>query len=114
MILPQNNMTEWYWSGSLHTGKVCSQRLDHHSQQETQAIAALIHQHCQQLYPVSWAALTKEQYEIDDQDDLNDLQVKIAEWTELLHYAKSTGETHVSIRSAIDDGTKPTAWSLKK
>jgi len=67
MILPQNTMTEWYWSGSLHAfARVCSQRLDHHSQQETQAIAALIHQHCQQLYPISWAALTKEQYKIDD------------------------------------------------
>ena len=59
MILPQNTMT----SSTVRVVLLCwvrSQRLDHHSQQETQAIAALIHQHCQQLYPVSWAALTKE------------------------------------------------------
>ena len=61
IVLPQTMMTEWFWSGSLHAfARVCNQRLNHNAQQETQAIAACIHQHCSQLYPVSWDALTKE------------------------------------------------------
>ena len=61
MVLPQTLMTEWYWSGSLYAfARVCNQRLDRNTQQETQTIAAHIHKHCSDLFPHSWAALTKE------------------------------------------------------
>lgn len=58
MALPQTMLTEWYWSGSLHAfGRVCKQRLDPHSQLETQEIAQAINDNCREWFPVSWAAL---------------------------------------------------------
>ena len=40
MILPQNTMTEWIWSGSLYAfARVCNLRLDSHTQKETQQVA---------------------------------------------------------------------------
>jgi thymidylate synthase (FAD) len=48
VILPQTMMTEWFWSGSLHAfARVCRQRLDPHSQEETQVIAADINSFCE-------------------------------------------------------------------
>ena len=59
MILPQTMMTEWYWSGSLQAfARVCKQRLDDHTQEETQVIAGLIQERAAALFPVSWEALT--------------------------------------------------------
>ena len=59
MILPQTMMTEWYWSGSLQAfARVCNQRLDAHSQEETQDIARQIQEHALPLFPVSWVALS--------------------------------------------------------
>jgi thymidylate synthase (FAD) len=59
MILPQTMMTEWYWSGSLQAfARVCNQRLDDHSQEETRWIAAKIQEHALPLFPVSWMALS--------------------------------------------------------
>lgn len=59
-VLPQTMMTEWYWSGSLHAfARVCKQRLDPHSQEETQEVAAMIYQNCQKLFPNSWVALNE-------------------------------------------------------
>jgi|TARA_B110000444_G_scaffold52330_1_gene48302 thymidylate synthase (FAD) len=59
MILPQTMMTEWWWSGSLHAfARVCNQRLDHHSQEETQVIARAIQDHAINYFPVSWMALS--------------------------------------------------------
>jgi len=58
MILPQNTMTEWYWTGSLmFFARVCKQRLDAHVQQETQEVAKMIDGICADLFPVSWNAL---------------------------------------------------------
>lgn len=58
MILPQNMMTEWYWTGSLmFWARVCKQRLDPHAQQETREVAVGISQICQGLFPRSWIAL---------------------------------------------------------
>lgn len=58
MILPQNMMTEWYWTGSLmFWSRVCAQRLDSHAQQETQEIARHIYHICANMFPVSWKAL---------------------------------------------------------
>ena len=58
MILPQNMMTEWYWTGSLmFFTRVCKLRLDPHAQQETREIAEQIAEIVAPLFPVSWSAL---------------------------------------------------------
>lgn len=58
MILPQNTMTEWIWSGTLFAfAKMCNLRLDSHTQKETQEIAKMIHTTASNLFPVSWKAL---------------------------------------------------------
>lgn len=58
MILPQNMMTEWYWTGSLmFFCRVCRERLDPHAQQETREIAERIAELIAPLFPVSWSAL---------------------------------------------------------
>jgi thymidylate synthase (FAD) len=58
MILPQNTMTNWIWSGSLMAfARVCKLRLDSHAQQETSEVAGHIATEMGQLFPVSWAAL---------------------------------------------------------
>lgn len=58
MVLPQNTMTEWYWTGSLmFWTRVCRQRLDAHAQAETQQVALLVSQHMRKLFPVSWDVL---------------------------------------------------------
>lgn len=58
MILPQNTMTEWIWTGSmLAFHRVCKQRLDPHAQAETREVAVAIDKECEGLYPISWSAL---------------------------------------------------------
>lgn len=58
MVLPQNTMTEWIWTGSLMAfARVCRQRLDPHAQQETQDVAKMSQDVIQPLYPHSWKAL---------------------------------------------------------
>ena len=58
MILPQNMMTEWYWTGSLmFFTRVCKLRLDPHAQAETREIAEQIAEIVAPLFPVSWSAL---------------------------------------------------------
>lgn len=60
MILPQNMMTEWIWSGSLAAwGRVCKLRLDPHAQKETEEVAVHIDRHMANLFPVSWKELMK-------------------------------------------------------
>ena len=61
MILPQNTMTEWIWSGSLYAfARVCNLRLDSHTQKETQQVAKLISNRMKELFPVSWGVLVNE------------------------------------------------------
>jgi len=61
MMLPQNTMTEWWWTGSLmFFARVCKQRLDPHAQEETRHIAQLIHDHVPKEFTVSWKALMNE------------------------------------------------------
>ena len=61
MILPQNTMTEWIWSGSLYAfARVCNLRLDSHTQKETQEVAKLISSHMKELFPESWKVLVNE------------------------------------------------------
>lgn len=60
MVLPQNIMTEWYWSGTLGAfADMCNLRLDPHTQQETREVAQFINDIILQLFPLSWKALTK-------------------------------------------------------
>jgi len=58
MVLPQNAMTEWRWSGTLNA--FCDMlvlRLDKHTQAETREVAKLISQEIKSLFPVSHSAL---------------------------------------------------------
>lgn len=58
MILPQNMMTEWYWTGSLmFFCRVCRERLAPGAQLETREVAEQIAEIVAPLFPVSWAAL---------------------------------------------------------
>lgn len=60
MLLPQNTMTEWIWSGSLYAfARVCNLRLDSHTQLETQTVAKLIDSYMEDLFPESWKVLVK-------------------------------------------------------
>lgn len=58
MVLPQNTMTEWIWTGSLMAfARVCRERLQPSAQQETQDVAFEIERLLQPAFPVSWKAL---------------------------------------------------------
>ena len=58
MVLPQNIMTEWYWTGSLYAfSRICKLRLAKDAQWETRQIAQMINDECQKLFPISWEAL---------------------------------------------------------
>lgn len=58
MILPQNTMTEWIWSGSLAAfARVCKLRLDAHAQAETKEIAEHINNLVPEEFEHSWKAL---------------------------------------------------------
>ena len=58
MVLPQNMMTEWIWSGSLGAvADMCRLRLDPHTQEESQVIAQYVSRFMANLYPISWTAL---------------------------------------------------------
>lgn len=58
MILPQNMMTQWFWTGSLmFFHRVYKQRIDSHAQKETQEVAEQIGNICEELFPISWRAL---------------------------------------------------------
>lgn len=58
MILPQNTMTEWIWTGTLYAwARMCQLRMDSHTQKETQVVAQKIHEIMWDLFPVSWEFL---------------------------------------------------------
>lgn len=58
MVLPQNTMTEWIWSGSLAAfARVCKLRLDPHAQQETREVAQKINALVPEDFQHSWKAL---------------------------------------------------------
>jgi thymidylate synthase (FAD) len=60
MVLPQNTMTEWIWSGSLYAfARVCNQRLDAHAQKETRDVAVALDARLRVLFPVSWRHLVQ-------------------------------------------------------
>jgi len=60
IVLPANLMTEWYWSGSLDAfADMCKLRCTKDTQNETRIIADDINKVMNNLYPVSWGALTE-------------------------------------------------------
>tara|TARA_R110000751_G_scaffold271671_1_gene371888 strand:- start:345 stop:995 length:651 start_codon:yes stop_codon:yes gene_type:complete len=61
MVLPQNMMTSWFWSGSLYAfSRVCNLRLKEDAQEETREVAQHISDHCAVEFPISWKNLVKE------------------------------------------------------
>jgi len=61
MVLPQNMMTEWYWSGTLMAfARVCNLRCKDDTQAETREISWLIDDLAKNLFPTSWKALRYE------------------------------------------------------
>lgn len=64
MILPQNTMTEWIWTGSLYAwARVANLRLDPHAQKETRDVVQLISNEVEKLFPISWDALVHTEVE---------------------------------------------------
>lgn len=62
MVLPQNMMTEWVWTGSLAAfARVAGLRLAKDAQEETRVVVSHIAFHCGEIAPVSWAALAGQQ-----------------------------------------------------
>ena len=60
MILPQNTLTEWIWSGSLDAfTDVCNLRCKEDSQYETRLVADYIRSEMIKLFPASVEALIK-------------------------------------------------------
>ena len=60
-ILPQGCLVNWVWTGSLAAfARFYKQRTDPHAQVEVQLLAIQIGNIIQPLFPVSWAALTKD------------------------------------------------------
>lgn len=58
MVLPQNMMTEIYWTSNLYGfARVYNLRTEKTAQWETQQIAIMIGEHMEKLFPVSWKAL---------------------------------------------------------
>lgn len=61
MILPQNTMTEWYWSGTLGAFlDMLRLRLDPHTQKESRDVAQLIAAHVKEAFPVSYHAVLEQ------------------------------------------------------
>ena len=53
MILPQNTMTEWIWSGSVYAfSRVCNLRIKPNAQKETGRVAEQIVKHMQEHFPI--------------------------------------------------------------
>ncbi len=58
MILPQNMMTEWYWSGTVGAwAKMCNLRCKPDTQLETRTVANEVSNIMLRYFPVSWEAL---------------------------------------------------------
>jgi thymidylate synthase (FAD) len=71
MVLPQNMITEWYWTGSLYFwARVCKLRLDSHTQKESQIAAEQISEICSKLFPIAWRYLLP----IHDQESFEETQ----------------------------------------
>ena len=57
-ILPQDMVTEWYWTGSLTAfARVCRLRLSEDSQDETRQVAQEMNNYVKEHFPISWKYL---------------------------------------------------------
>ena len=62
MVLPQNMMTEWIWTGTLYAwARMCALRIDAHTQTETRVIAHNISDHLSEMFPTSWEFLMNQE-----------------------------------------------------
>ena len=60
MVLPQNMMTEWWWTGSLAAwARVCNLRLDPHTQEETRDVVQTMYNRLLSRFPNALPALMK-------------------------------------------------------
>ena len=60
MILPQNTMTEWYWSGTVGAfAKMCNLRCKPDTQLETRIVGNEVSNIMLRYFPVSWEALIR-------------------------------------------------------
>lgn len=58
MVLPQNTMTEFIWTGSLAAfSRIYKLRIDPHAQKEVQDIAVMMDEIINPLFPVGWKVL---------------------------------------------------------
>jgi thymidylate synthase (FAD) len=58
MLLPQNMMTEWWWSGTLGAyADMLKLRLDPHTQYESRIVAQKVYVMIKELFPISIKAL---------------------------------------------------------
>lgn len=58
MVLPQNMMTEWFWSGTLGAyADMLKLRLDPHTQYESRIVAEKVYKEVEKLFPVSIKSL---------------------------------------------------------
>jgi len=61
MVLPQNMMTEWYWSGSLYAfARVCNLRNKEDTQEETRMITGQMAKHMKDHFPICTRHLLDE------------------------------------------------------
>jgi len=61
MILPQNMMTEWYWSGTVGAwAKMCNLRCKPDTQLETRIVGNEVSNIMLRYFPVSWEALKSD------------------------------------------------------
>lgn len=71
IILPQNMMTEWYWTGSLYAFvRICRERMTEHAQKEAEDVAHKILTHLVDLYPVSAKYLLEDQIKRRDENEI--------------------------------------------
>lgn len=61
MVLPQSMITEWIWTGSLYGwANLYIQRSSEHAQYEARLFAEEVNKIMSELFPNTWAALTKQ------------------------------------------------------
>ena len=61
MVLPQNMMTEWYWSGTLYAfARVCNLRNKEDTQEETRMITGQMAKHMKDHFPICTRHLLDE------------------------------------------------------
>ena len=64
MVLPQNMMVDFVWTGSLYAwSRVANLRIYPDAQPETKEVAVGIHTTCKDLFPVAWKVLTQNVWE---------------------------------------------------